>query len=195
MARWSSAGAGEGEHLAPKPPRNWGGQLSAVVMATAFQVSPATEMLRPPPPEAVTAVRGRDRLHQPSSQPPEGKAKVRCCSGSSWYSYHPRAQRGLGREPGLRECGGACQDRGREVVMLISQPGVQDARASSLHPTTKKDCTSLHGINLLFFIRDSLPCRVQFWTWGGGSGWEEREEKSQRTTDPSSGTSRSEAKI
>lgn len=86
--------------------------------------------------------------------------------------------------------------------MLIREPGAQDAQVSSLRPTTKKDCAFLCRVHLLFFIWGPLPCRVQFWTWGGGRDWEEkdlwilqREEKSKRTTDPTSGPSRSEASM
>lgn len=48
---------------------------------------------------------------------------------------------------------------------------------------------TLHRIILLFFSQCSLLCRVQFWTWGGGNGCQEkkifqREEKGKRTTDP-----------
>lgn len=74
---------------------------------------------------------------------------------------------------------GACQDSGRKAIVLISEPGVQRAGISSLHPTTKKGwCTSLPRGNLLSFIRSSLPCRIQFWTrgWGAivGRRWRER---------------------
>ena len=97
-----------------------------VAVATAFQVSPATERLLPPPPEAVTAVRGRDRRHQLFSWPPEGKGKVRNSSGSSWHSGHQCLHQGLGREQGLRECQGRWRESGREVVMLKSGTGIQD---------------------------------------------------------------------
>lgn len=105
LGRWSNARKGR-ETTWFLCPRELGGQLSAGCFATAFQVSPATEMLLPPPPEAMTAVRGRDRLHQLSSQPPEGKGKVRKSSGSSWHSGHQCPHQGLGREQGLRECHG-----------------------------------------------------------------------------------------
>uniref|UniRef100_A0ABI8A379 Protein phosphatase 1 regulatory subunit 1A n=1 Tax=Felis catus TaxID=9685 RepID=A0ABI8A379_FELCA len=92
LERRSSAREGRERTCVLSPPRNWGGQLSAVAAATVFQVSRATETLRPPPPEAVTAVRGRHRLHQLASQPPEGKGKVRHSSGSSWHAGHRCAQ-------------------------------------------------------------------------------------------------------
>lgn len=53
------------------------------MLRNSFQVSPATERLLPPPLEAVTAVRGRDRLQQLSPQPPEGRGKVRKAQGAA----------------------------------------------------------------------------------------------------------------
>lgn len=130
LGRWSHATKGR----VPKPPRNWGGQLSAGCCATAFQVSPATEMLLPPPPEAVTAVRGRDSLHQLSSQPPEGKGKVRNSSGSSWHSGHQCPHQGLGRERGLRECQGSLTGewtRGGHANQLDGNSGCLSLKLSS----------------------------------------------------------------
>lgn len=92
-------------------------------------------MLLPPPPEAVTAVRGRDRLHQLSSQPPEGKEKVRNSSGSSWHSGHQCPHQGL-REQGLRECQGSLTgecNRGGHGRKLDRKSGCLSLQLSSTH--------------------------------------------------------------
>lgn len=141
-----------------------------VAAATAFQVSPATEMLRPPPPEAVTAVRGRDRLHQPSSQPPEGKGKVRHSSGSSWHSGHPCAQRGLGREPGLRECQGSLPgwwQRGGHA-----HKGAWSSGCPSLQPAPnyqKGLCLPVQGTLALLYL-GSPPMQGSVLDLGRGQG-------------------------
>lgn len=97
-----------------------------VAVATAFQISPATERPLPPSPEAVTAVRGWDRLHQLFSQPPEGKGKVRNSLGSSWRSGRQCPHQGLERQQGLRECQGRWRESGREMVALRSPTGNLD---------------------------------------------------------------------